>query len=89
MSRVAPDFTALGYHHDPVDGDVASIESQVDYLRTTAARVRAAHDGLEGVLHGDHVSKQLDTILAAALTSRQKTDDLTNRLHEIGPPLRV
>lgn len=64
MSRIAPDFSALGYHHDPVNGDVAEIAAQAAHLRMTAQRVGEAHEGLDNVLKSDHVSKQLDAILA-------------------------
>lgn len=64
MSRIAPDFTALGHHHDPVNGDVEEIAAQAAHLRMTAKRVGEAHEGLDHVLKSDHVSKQLDAILA-------------------------
>ncbi len=64
MSRVPPDFSVLGYHHDPVSGDCDEIGAQATYLRTVSQRVRDAHEGLDQALRSDHISKQLDSILA-------------------------
>lgn len=63
MSRVAADFAPLGYHNDPVSGDVDAMGQQVMSLRSTAHSVRQAHEGLDALSKADQVSNQLDEIM--------------------------
>ncbi len=62
MSRIPADFTPLGYHSDPVNGDSTAIAAEVTHLRATATKVREAHDGLQRIIRGSNQSQRLDTI---------------------------